>query len=85
MKPTRCSQHHRRPGLRPLPRIERAHDLLAGILNGDVPLELAPEDERQAHTALDVLCWVLEHQHNPTFANNLHQLEEKARKRGFLE
>ena len=54
--------------------IQRAHDTLVGIALGDVEVPgLDPEDPGFVG-ALDVLCWVLEHDHSTAFADNLRKL-----------
>ncbi len=56
--------------------IQAAHDRLVAIVLGEVP---APVDARLHNSiiaALDVLCWVLEHDHNETFANNLKLIDK---------
>lgn len=55
--------------------IIRAHDLLAGVVLG----ETGPLPTENTYVALigalDVLCWVLGHDHNSSFAANLQSLE----------
>ncbi len=56
--------------------IQRAHDVLCNII-------ITPElkDQFDAHQMknivqnCDVLCWVLDHDHNPTFQANLKVVE----------
>ena len=59
--------------------IHRAHDLLRGIVleeNGiPNPLKGTPHEESLT-SALDVLCWVLGHDHNVSFRDNLRMLED---------
>jgi hypothetical protein len=70
--------------LRPLAEIQMAHDTLRGFLLGHVPFEL-PAHWRSAMIAnADVLCWVLGHDHNDTFASNLEALRERAEALGFF-
>jgi len=64
--------------------IQRAHDLLAGIFVGEIPFRFTPAAEKPMHAALDVLCWVLGHDHNEAFGENLRKLEEDIRARGFV-
>jgi hypothetical protein len=61
--------------MRPECQIQAAHDCLAAIVLGEVSCP-GGEDTRDAiHAALDVLCWVLEHDHNPHFARNLGKIQ----------
>ena len=64
--------------------IQRAHDLLAGFRLGDVPHDLGPREMTTLTTALDVLCWVLEHEHNLAFIDNLVKLERLATSQGYV-
>jgi len=59
--------------------IQRAHDLLWEIHVG----RMLPGVMRETHVALDVLCWVLQHQHNRSFADNLRKLEQQLRNLGY--
>jgi len=61
--------------------VQRAHDMLAGIILGEVPLPL-PNDKLCC--AIDVLCWVLRHDHNDSFAKNLMIIEMLAAEAGFV-
>lgn len=73
--------------LRAALEIQRAHDMLKGIAIGEIPIAFGgPDAELQRammFSALDVLCWVLRHDHNTEFATNLDALEEAAAKAGF--
>jgi hypothetical protein len=53
--------------------IQRAHDILIAVKLGEV-MVLVPDDDSLT-AAIDVLCWVLRHDHNQTFAENLAGLE----------
>lgn len=65
--------------------IQRAHDLLHAVLGGELPVVM-PEGVRLVVTAqLDVLCWALNHDHNTSFAENLHELREEIRAAGYEE
>lgn len=63
--------------LRDREEIQRAHNFLIAMLN-DERTFASPEVERSIHASADVLCWVLKHDHNDTFANNLAGLERTA-------
>lgn len=71
------------PQLRPAAEVQRAHDLVTGILlNPNIELEaqLAVTLEQMA----GVLCWALNHDHNPAFPKVLRALEERARAEGMV-
>lgn len=57
--------------------IVRAHDLLVGILVGELRevVESSPDGLRSIAAAADVLCWLLGHEHNQNFGGNLARLE----------
>lgn len=70
--------------VRPALEIQAAHDRLLAIIHGEVP---SPFQNRHAMTALmeaaSVLCWVLKHEHNQTFGDNLVRIDEYLRACGF--
>jgi len=65
--------------------VQRAHDLLIEIILAENrnPLQLGQDeiDDIKAYTT--VLCWLLGHQYNTVFEDNLHMLEEGLKKLGF--
>jgi hypothetical protein len=68
--------------------IQRAHDLFTGIILGDVPSPFGFGNELGAtqfamRCQTDVLCWVLQHDHNPHFAKNIARIEAKLREDGY--
>ncbi len=68
--------------LRAAVEIQRAHDLLRGILLGETPLDVSPFEQPVLTSALDALCFVLKHDHNQTFAGNLERMERLLREAG---
>lgn len=69
--------------LRPTYDVQTAHDVLVAFLLKDLPVDLPAEVQLQIHNMASVLCWVLGHEHNPTFAETLAQLERLARVHGY--
>jgi len=65
--------------------IYRAHDMLTAILLREVPSPFGNDTKAQTMltSACDVLCWVLEHDHNQHFADNLRRIEEFLLERGL--
>jgi hypothetical protein len=64
--------------------VQRAHDLLKALILSEVPNPYPDEDHLAALTpVLDVLCWVLRHDHNQTFAVNLQRVEKALERLGF--
>jgi len=69
--------------MRPASEIQRAHDLLAGIILKECDLGL-PESHLQRLAAVGgVLCWVLRHDHNTDFAVLLASLEAATKIAGY--
>lgn len=69
---------------RPVEQIQRAHDMIVAILIGDVPNPISdPQSKQHLHAAADALCWVLCHDHNKTFGENLRKLEALLKERGY--
>ena len=69
--------------------IQRAHDRLEAIVKNEVPYPFTPgKDEAAVRLALeaarDVLCWVLHHDANPIFAENIEAIDEFLRDRGLV-
>lgn len=63
--------------------IYKAHDMLSAIMSEEVPHPFDAEVLLGMHAALDVLCWVLEHPHNPTFPANLRKLTQYLAEGGY--
>jgi hypothetical protein len=72
------------PVLRDEREIQRAHDILEAVVRGEVNVSV--DDESRAHIfgALDVLCWVLHHDHNHTFPSNLARIERAMERAGYV-
>jgi hypothetical protein len=66
--------------------IQRAHDLLIGIVIGEAPNPFKPGSiEQECLTvACDVLCWVLGHDHNIQFQGNLDKIENWLKQYGVV-
>lgn len=72
--------------------VQRAHDILKAILLGEVPIDTENDDKVNGvsvkmmlvQTSLDALCWVLEHKHNPSFAENIAHIEAALESIGFV-
>ena len=72
------------PQLRPAVEVQRAHDLILGVLlHRDIAAGLG-----ETAVVLDqmacVLCWVLRHDHNPGFPRVLAAIEERMRDEGLV-
>ena len=63
--------------------IQRAHDLLIGILLGETPYHLTKEAKGRYSMMACVLCWVLQHDHNPRFAELLKEVEAAIKEAGL--
>ena len=64
--------------------IQRAHDMLIGILQMEVPVAVPDEAKPIMCANLDVLCWILGCEHNQTFAKNIAEAEKEARAQGYV-
>lgn len=63
--------------------IQRAHDLIvSGLLQKPEPV-FDPRDLPMAKASADVLCWVLNHDHNGNFQENLTGLEAHILLKGY--
>lgn len=64
--------------------IQEAHDRVVQTVLGDAPNPFEGENSKMLLiAAADVLCWVLEHEHNQTFANNLKILAQEQKALGY--
>ena len=63
--------------------IQRAHDAIAAIVLREVDFDYPPGALQAAHHCLDVLCWILNHDHNPAFGDNLAMIFKEAERRGY--
>jgi len=63
--------------------VQHAHDILWGQVTGNDERVLPEEDIKFAQAALDVLCWVLEHNHPNGFPENVKGIEKELVKRGY--
>jgi hypothetical protein len=68
--------------MRDYEEIQRAHDILKALVCGEIQ-GVAVEGDA-IHAALDVLCWALGHDHNPSFATNLARLEQQIAEHGYV-
>jgi hypothetical protein len=64
--------------------IQRAHDLISPVLTGEMHVTFEGDTSRLLRAACDVLCWVLDHDHNQNFAINLTAIEAELLKAGFV-
>lgn len=63
--------------------VQQAHDILIAFILGEVPIQLPQETDTGLRIACDVLCWMLEHDHNIHFQKNLDELMKFAEVKGF--
>ncbi len=74
------------PPIRDLEQIQRAHDMLWAIVLGKVPSPFGQASEPMLQTALEALCWVLQHDHGDTgFKKNLTVIARHFRACGVIE
>jgi hypothetical protein len=70
------------PLLKSEEEIQKAHDAIATIVLGEVDFGYPSGALQAAHHCLDVLCWILNHDHNPAFGDNLTMIFQEAERRG---
>lgn len=75
--------------LRDVKEVQRAHDILAAVILGEVPSPVEGVRDEQILTALlraqlDALCWVLKHDHRNGFPKALADIETWLEERGFV-
>lgn len=63
--------------------VAMAHDTLVAILLGKIPNPLEGRDINLMATAADVLCWILNHEHNDHFQKNLDFINQALKDRGY--
>ncbi len=64
--------------------IQRAHDILIEIILDRVPNPFPPDSLPFLIANADVLCWLLDHDHNTTFSNNLAKVESYMNEAGCV-
>jgi len=74
------------PTIRTEAEVQRAHDILVGLILDECPPELRPTEEQRAQLAsmASVLCWMLHHDHNTSFAELLAGIEKAANDLGTI-
>lgn len=65
--------------------IQRAHDILAALILEEVPIRIKPEQAEALSAAAGALCWVLNHDHNKSFEENLARIEQMFEELGIDE
>jgi len=69
--------------MRPAMEIQRAHDLLAGIILKECDLGLSGKQFKQLASLAGVLCWVLRHDHNKDFEVLISEIEAMTKLAGY--
>jgi hypothetical protein len=64
--------------------IQAAHDRLVAIILNEVPNPFGEAALESVKCAADVLCWVLEHDHNQSFSGVLASIDNYMRERGLV-
>jgi hypothetical protein len=70
-------------GMKDIEQIQRAHDILAGVLMGEVKIPLDAQTLDRFNVAATTLCWVLEHAHNKAFGVAIAKLEADLKALGY--
>jgi|AmaraimetP72IA01_FD_contig_31_8322941_length_3684_multi_16_in_0_out_0_4 tRNA A37 N6-isopentenylltransferase MiaA len=67
-------------------RIQRAHDVIAALVESKVLYDRFPANHKERLVAVhNCLCWILEHSSGDTFAENVQMGEEILRHAGAVE
>lgn len=64
-------------------QIVRAHDILLAVILGEIDITITQTAKDSAGIAASVLCWILGHDHNSDFAENLARIERSAELNGY--
>lgn len=64
--------------------IQRAHDLIIGVLNNEIKIDLNENDKTAMAASCDVLCWMLGCEHNKNFERNVQVLIQEAGNNGYF-
>jgi len=70
--------------MKPQDDVQRAHDMLIGIILGEAPIKVNAQQKRLLMAQADVLCWFLDCEHNDSFRRNLDSIEMSMRKTGTM-
>jgi hypothetical protein len=54
--------------------VQHAHDLLGAIVTGQLPFPVDEDERGNMKRMVTVLCWVLEHEDNLTFGQDLERI-----------
>jgi NADH:ubiquinone oxidoreductase subunit E len=69
--------------------IQKTHDLLVALILGEVEYPSMilddPAMKQNIRICADVLCWVLCHEHNKAFENNLKVIRTELAQMGYYE
>lgn len=70
--------------LRSVEELQEAHDLMHAVITEEIPARFRdPGIKIAIHAYLDVLCWVLHHDENTSFAENLERLRQTIHDAGY--
>lgn len=64
-------------------KIQLYHDTLVAVVTEEIDVGLPPDEINKARAALDALCWVLEHDHNTAFEDNMQKVMKLIEKKGY--
>lgn len=63
--------------------VQKAHDTLWAVIADEIDVGFSDDEKKLVMAQLDVLCWVLKHDHVQAFAENLELVEQLVAKSGF--
>lgn len=72
--------------MRTADEIQWAHDTFAQLVAGELPVKFEDHEAQRPkiQASLDALCWVLEHDDNQAFGNNLSAIHDGLTEAGYV-
>lgn len=63
--------------------VQRAHDIMVAAILKEIPVPMTENDRKYLGAQASGMCWMLGHDHNPAFAENLEKIERWAAENGY--
>lgn len=70
--------------MKSLDEIQKAHDVLIAVVLKEVDISMDNQGIDRCRSALDALCWVLDHDHNTAFAGNFASVHKAITEKGYV-
>lgn len=72
------------PPMRSRDEVQKMHDILIAVVLGEVPVRFPADVIERMNYSCDVLCWVLQHDHNDSFEKNVAEMMEEFERLGII-